>query len=73
MLGSKQGINYHITTAILRRAERSLRPDDEEEDNPDSVKPQPPLLLDAVDVAVPKLTREQVPFLRALLQGATVT
>ena len=71
--GSKLGINYHVTTAILRRAERSLAHNLDEDEADDSQRLQQPLLLNASDVAVPKVTREQLPFLRALLQGATIT
>eukprot|EP00959_Pyramimonas_sp_CCMP1952_P016842 357202-Pyramimonas_sp.AAC.1 len=68
MQGLKHGINYNITTAILRSAENAAIREDEDEP-----KVQPPLLPNATDVVVPKVTRDQVPFLRAYLQGATIT
>eukprot|EP00959_Pyramimonas_sp_CCMP1952_P411201 8616766-Pyramimonas_sp.AAC.1 len=71
MKGCSVGLNYHVTTAILRKADRITKPDDEDVD--DEPKEQPPLLLGSSDTPVPKLTTKQVPFLRAYLQGGTIT
>ena len=72
MEGVKQCINYHITTAIVRRSEIT-RADEKEED--DTTKKQRSLIKSIdpkkSDVPIPRLKVKEVPFLRSFLQGST--
>eukprot|EP00959_Pyramimonas_sp_CCMP1952_P382646 8017996-Pyramimonas_sp.AAC.1 len=59
MQGSTSGINYHASTAMLRRAERHLQPGGD--DAAEEPNPQAPLVWNATDAAVPKLACTQPP------------
>eukprot|EP00959_Pyramimonas_sp_CCMP1952_P419863 8794464-Pyramimonas_sp.AAC.1 len=57
MQGVRHGNSYHITTAILKRADNAAVREDEDDD--EEPKVQPPLLPNATGAVVPKVTRDQ--------------
>ena len=74
MEGVQSGINYHITTAILRISER-VRSDKKDED--ETTKPKKPLIESTdpkkSDVPIPRLKVKELPYLRSFLHGSTCT